>query len=280
MNVWMRKGFRPGKRKPRKGFTLIELLVVLAVISILAAILFPVFAKARQAARKASEINNMKQLSLALMMYAQDYDDHFPYYTGEPFGTALQWPKLLFPYFREPNILFSPSLPELVLTPRSHSNINDYFLNRFPSYGYNKDYLGEIPPGKGEQTGGAALAAVQEPAQTVAFVTAAMSQTDNLGIQLEPYQPAAGYAYALPPNLWSGTSVIVTDSYGYAWPTYDGFFIAAFADGHVKAVSAAQLGDHSPANNLWTLDKNVAPGCDYPTQTPLGAPITLASWCH
>jgi len=274
----MRKGFRPGKRKLRKGFTLIELLVVLAVISILAAILFPVFAKARQAARKTTEISNLKQLSLAIMMYSQDYDDHFPYFTGQPnslnSGKALQWPKLLYPYFKEIDILFSPSLPEIGsdFTNRSHSNIDDYMLNRFPSYGYNRDYLGAVPPGPTEGPSGASLAAIQAPSQTVAFVTTATSHTNSSGIPFEPFEPAAGYAYVWPPQYWSGTSVIDGSSYGYAWPTYDGFFIASFADGHVKAVSVAQLGDHTPANNLWTLDKNVAPGCDYATVS--------ATWCN
>ena len=61
-----------------RGFTLIELLVVIAIIAILAAILFPVFAKAREAARKTSCLNNMKQIGTGSMMYAQDYDECFP----------------------------------------------------------------------------------------------------------------------------------------------------------------------------------------------------------
>jgi prepilin-type N-terminal cleavage/methylation domain-containing protein/prepilin-type processing-associated H-X9-DG protein len=64
--------------KPRKGFTLIELLVVIAIIAILAAILFPVFAQAREKARQASCLSNIKQLGLALNMYAQDNDERFP----------------------------------------------------------------------------------------------------------------------------------------------------------------------------------------------------------
>ena len=62
----------------RRGFTLIELLVVIAIIAILAAILFPVFARAREKARQTSCLSNVKQTALAMMMYAQDYDEVYP----------------------------------------------------------------------------------------------------------------------------------------------------------------------------------------------------------
>ena len=62
----------------KKGFTLIELLVVIAIIAILAAILFPVFAKAREKARSSSCASNMKQMGLAIMQYSQDYDEKMP----------------------------------------------------------------------------------------------------------------------------------------------------------------------------------------------------------
>jgi prepilin-type N-terminal cleavage/methylation domain-containing protein len=66
------------RRPPRRGFTLIELLVVIAIIAILAAILFPVFAQAREAARKTTCMSNQKQLALATLQYIQDYDEMFP----------------------------------------------------------------------------------------------------------------------------------------------------------------------------------------------------------
>ena len=66
----------------RRGFTLIELLVVIAIIAILAAILFPVFAKAREKARQSSCLSNEKQIALALLQYAQDYDETFPQLNG------------------------------------------------------------------------------------------------------------------------------------------------------------------------------------------------------
>jgi prepilin-type N-terminal cleavage/methylation domain-containing protein/prepilin-type processing-associated H-X9-DG protein len=68
------------RRRSSRGFTLIELLVVIAIIAILAAILFPVFAKARAQARKTTGISNLKQVGLGTMMYVQDYDEKFPYY--------------------------------------------------------------------------------------------------------------------------------------------------------------------------------------------------------
>jgi len=77
-------------RRPRFGFTLIELLVVIAIIAILAAILFPVFAQAREKARQASCLSNMKQIGLGMTMYVQDYDETFPHspWNGQAVGTA------------------------------------------------------------------------------------------------------------------------------------------------------------------------------------------------
>src|SRR5260370_34813798 len=79
------------------GFTLIELLVVIAIIAILAAILFPVFAQAREKARQVSCLSNIKQINLGWQMYMQDYDETWPFrptgQAGGP-GSACDWPNV------------------------------------------------------------------------------------------------------------------------------------------------------------------------------------------
>ena len=103
------------------GFTLIELLVVIAIIAILAAILFPVFAQAREKARQVSCLSNTKQLSLAVLMYAQDYDETLiPTAEGEEDAATL-WPTLLEPYVKSARVRLCPS--------DSQSKIVSYGLN-------------------------------------------------------------------------------------------------------------------------------------------------------
>jgi prepilin-type N-terminal cleavage/methylation domain-containing protein/prepilin-type processing-associated H-X9-DG protein len=103
----------------RRGFTLIELLVVIAIIAILASILFPVFSRARAKARQTACLSNMKQLALALNMYAQDYDETLPAWafgaTGSsdngPGQGAWTWDTVILPYMRNIQILTCPDSP-------------------------------------------------------------------------------------------------------------------------------------------------------------------------
>ena len=95
----------------RRGFTLIELLVVIAIIAILAAILFPVFARAREKARQASCSSNLKQIGLAAIMYGNDYDERWAPMSmgGGPGGGALWTATLLQPYIKNLQIFDCPS---------------------------------------------------------------------------------------------------------------------------------------------------------------------------
>jgi prepilin-type N-terminal cleavage/methylation domain-containing protein len=108
------------RRTPHRGFTLIELLVVIAIIAILAAILFPVFAQARDKARQATCLSNCKQIGLAANMYSQDYDEYFvpnhaPYYViiQRPGQSSVQrwmeWWYLITPYIKNTGVLTCPS---------------------------------------------------------------------------------------------------------------------------------------------------------------------------
>lgn len=106
----------------RKAFTLIELLVVIAIIAILAAILFPVFAQAKAAAKKTSAISNMKQVALGINMYAGDTDDRAPYYygtvtanpddDGNKYHHTDTWVGNIFPYVKNRSIFFDPTTAE------------------------------------------------------------------------------------------------------------------------------------------------------------------------
>jgi prepilin-type N-terminal cleavage/methylation domain-containing protein/prepilin-type processing-associated H-X9-DG protein len=143
------------RRARKRGFTLIELLVVIAIIAILAAILFPVFAQARDSARQSTCLNNGKQLGTALMMYAQDYDENLPSW---PFAGANDirrsriftsgwgystWVPALMPYVKNQGVFACPNGPktgtswpnQALAGPKGEQMvvnlaINEYIFNR------------------------------------------------------------------------------------------------------------------------------------------------------
>jgi len=144
----------------KKGFTLIELLVVIAIIAILAAILFPVFARAREKARQSSCLSNVKQIVLGVLMYAQDYDEvlipaAMPWQAPtEAPATADEWHELLQPYLSNQQVLRCPSSK-----------------NSFPGYGWNYQEFGYYyadHDSDDTQPGWAtALAQIESPAEVI-----------------------------------------------------------------------------------------------------------------
>jgi len=111
----------------RGGFTLIELLVVIAIIAILAAMLFPVFANARESARKTTCASNLKQLGLAAHMYAQDYDEWFPcdYHVSNSSTTHILLVQALEPYMKNRQIWYCPSAAKIPYAGFAYSPQNE-----------------------------------------------------------------------------------------------------------------------------------------------------------
>jgi len=200
----------------RRGFTLIELLVVIAIIAILAAILFPVFARAREKARQSSCLSNVKQLMLGLLSYAQDYDETMPScWTGSSTYDHPFWYEKVAPYIKNTQILLCPS--------KKYTTI---------AYGYNYVYLGS--------TGGSGmgLAQIQTPSEMLILADSYDSDT-------------AGSFHVYAPQYWGihGGANDDNDT-GNVDPRHNGGANAGFADGHAKWYQLQALDNEE----LWDRD--------------------------
>ena len=206
-------------RRRRAGFTLVELLVVIAIIAILAAILFPVFAQAREKARQTACLSNMRQMGLAVTMYTQDYDETFPLAaTLTPQG-FLNWHHLTDPYVKNKQIWVCPS---------ANLPIRDGLGNLVCQYGFNTYYLNVgidvFNIFSLNNAPGVTLAAVTEPSRTVMMA-------DCRGI--DGYQtPSHLSAYLLPPSQPPGR--VGADYWGRPDPRHTQGMIVQMVDGHTK----------------------------------------------
>jgi prepilin-type N-terminal cleavage/methylation domain-containing protein/prepilin-type processing-associated H-X9-DG protein len=208
-----------------RGFTLIELLVVIAIIAILAAILFPVFAQAREKARATKCLSALKQYGLAMNMYAQDYDEIYPYLncgsTGA--GTKIIWSRLLYPYIKNKEIWQCPSLNN----PDSNQGIDTI---RFWDYGTGYAYNGRVFPNDGTGCTSIAMAAITTPSETFTII-----DTNYTGGQ----SYWAYYLYHVRVNHSDGAN-------------------SAYFDGHAKHVSKGFIeSEYRPkTTTAWTYGNN------------------------
>jgi len=230
--------------RKRFGFTLIELLVVIAIIAILAAILFPVFAQAREKARAASCLANVKQFSLSTLMYIQDYDETFPQSvdcvsgcTADPLGrggiivpgsgaTVETVYSLIMPYMKNTDILVCPSQRPGVDFAATIAPIGLKLTTtfRYASYGINFALFQDpgLPPGLFEADPVLSLASVSEPVTTTMFYD---TRYDKPGANAK--RTAEGCA------LLGATSVFGWDNFPGDSRHSDGFNVG-FVDGHAK----------------------------------------------
>jgi prepilin-type N-terminal cleavage/methylation domain-containing protein/prepilin-type processing-associated H-X9-DG protein len=280
--------------EPRRGFTLIELLVVIAIIAILAAILFPVFATAREKARTTSCLSNIKQVTLASQMYTQDWDEQFVlqlynsfYPTGADsesmFGandpvnnpTPVYWPRALYPYFKSWGIFLCPSSggDDGIYSGGSHSNMYNYQL--FPTIGYNYSALSPwlvnaTTQACEPQSNSTALAQINRPANLVAFTddsqaSPASGQPDATMVYAvagwEGVLGPAAWAIILPsPNIcaWSDPS---GDYGGWDWPANDADpdYLGTTSARHNKGENVGYVDGHCK----WSTFQGLAVGTNF-----------------
>jgi prepilin-type N-terminal cleavage/methylation domain-containing protein/prepilin-type processing-associated H-X9-DG protein len=221
----------------KKAFTLIELLVVIAIIAILAAILFPVFAQAKLAAKKVSSLSNVKQLGTSMQIYVGDNDDVTPSIFGrnnpancDPVnkkveGCSNEWWMPLFPYFKNIDLIYSSERND----PDDGAARRFYGATKYSAYGYNWGPFGwrgggllekqvayaRPSGGFGNINAGKSMTAIAEPAGTFAFGDTYDTPRATVGIGF------AGDTFRGKTN---------------ASLRYGGSFNYAFTDGHAKAI--------------------------------------------
>jgi len=245
---------RPSARAPRTGapylvstaaFTLIELLVVIAIISILAAILFPVFARAREKARQTACLSNLKQLGLSVLQYAQDNDEALPFVSFADFTVAPtleeSWTRSMQPYIKNKGILKCPS----DAGARWDLETTDRYIT---SYAFNAYLKADQPYGM--------LPAINRPASVICLTEGADQVTkDHFAPYFWRFDPefAAAPMNAWYPGAYGGMhpgafNDAKNEAKNLALRRHSEGFNALYLDGHAKWAKWTQLWYQTPSS--------------------------------
>ena len=226
----------------KSAFTLIELLVVIAIIAILAAILFPVFARARENARRSSCQSNLKQIGLGIIQYAQDYDEKLPFACRDAGGDILPWQVTTQPYLKSTQIFKCPSNTSTDIVYNSDATNPLGVTGGIPvsyicnggtdgadtAFGANsgggapRRPMNRFYTGGDGNGGGAALAQLESSSQTIVVMEDATTLAGRSSLYDLPYLGGASTTNA------HFTNHLTTSNFLYA-------------DGHVKALKPTAL---------------------------------------
>jgi prepilin-type N-terminal cleavage/methylation domain-containing protein/prepilin-type processing-associated H-X9-DG protein len=252
-------------RTSGRGFTLIELLVVIAIIAILAAILFPVFAQARDSARQTTCLSNCKQLGTGLMMYAQDYDENYPSFTyattpgGLKYGKRWAdwgfstWVDALMPYVKNTKIFSCPNGPQTGTTWPNQAIAGPKGAQMVVNYAIN-EYI--LDRSRGFSTIASLSSAKNGPADVTAIAESNYNgiyqDWADAGIKV-PDRPATFGLYRFYCANGAGNNICL--------PRHKDHGInAVFADGHAKFTPGGRIQGGAADNREWPIvNPNITP---------------------
>jgi len=271
------------------AFTLIELLVVIAIIAILAAILFPVFAKVREKARQTSCASNEKQIGLAIMQYVQDNDETFPIGESEPWsglisaGAGAHWTNRVDPYMKSLAVFACPDDSKALHKDYYGASLS-YSANGYLDPNYNSGFkLKGIMAIQGPDFNGwisnpsASLASVSRPADTILVAEKHADQTQAYYVNGSDWAGSnllfMGSAVdGLPRNIWGELEIPNGARAAADYPLGPNGAVSAkhtdranflFADGHVKSMRPTETNPNNSAdpavnasNNMWDATRS------------------------